>query len=179
MLTDVHGQPALAKRESRTISPDLLWKTKHVSSVVVKSGEPILMPEIADDFLTENSTDDAHLELLRRLEPRSGICVPLRARGRILGTLVFVSRKAPLRFVWRALFWRSRRGVPATVSPSSSCAFLKNCPMLQISLADRLLNSARTIRPEMLRAAAVSCIAHTACGRCQSRRRPAAIGLIP
>lgn len=56
------------------------------------------MPEIADDFLIENSTDDAQLELLHRLEPKPGICVPLRARGRILGTLVFVSSRGKLRY---------------------------------------------------------------------------------
>ena len=55
------------------------------------TGESQLLAEINDEFLADAAWDSDHLEMLRRLAPSSLACVPLRARGRILGTLTFAS----------------------------------------------------------------------------------------
>lgn len=47
-------------------------------------------PEIDDDLLRRVARDDEHLEALRALGLRSGVVVPLQARGRQLGSLILV-----------------------------------------------------------------------------------------
>jgi signal transduction histidine kinase len=54
---------------------------------VIRTGEAELFPEIGDDFLKPLAQDAEHLAMLRALGLRSGICVPLLARGRVLGAL--------------------------------------------------------------------------------------------
>ncbi|HJZ46086.1 MAG TPA: ATP-binding protein [Roseiflexaceae bacterium] len=54
---------------------------------VIHTGEAELFSQVADDFLTLLASTPEHLALLRQLGLRSGICVPLTARGRVLGAL--------------------------------------------------------------------------------------------
>ena len=55
----------------------------------VRLGEPVLIPEVRDGLLERIAEDDEHLALLRRVGPRSLLCVPLVAAGRVLGSLLF------------------------------------------------------------------------------------------
>jgi PAS domain S-box-containing protein len=57
---------------------------------VVRSRKPQLVPEIGPRMLDELTYDDIHLGLLRDMEPRSAMFVPLVARGRTLGALVLL-----------------------------------------------------------------------------------------
>jgi len=82
----------------RELDPNSLRESRRISSAVVDTGEPILVSEITDDLLNENSTDEGHVELLRKLDPRSCILVPLRARSRTLGVITFVSSRKDLRY---------------------------------------------------------------------------------
>ena len=82
----------------RELDADALRESRRLSSTVFKTGESVLLPEVDDGDLIQDSTGDAHLELLRRLDPRSYICVPLRARGRVLGTIVLVSSRESFRY---------------------------------------------------------------------------------
>lgn len=61
---------------------------------VVETGESELYPEVTEDLLRENSHDDEHLELLRGLRLRSGIAVPLMARGSPIGALTLASEES-------------------------------------------------------------------------------------
>ncbi|HEX4961746.1 MAG TPA: ATP-binding protein [Thermoanaerobaculia bacterium] len=54
---------------------------------VLRTGEPILAPEITEDQIRSGARSAHHLELLLRLRPRSSILVPLVAHGRVLGAL--------------------------------------------------------------------------------------------
>src|SRR5262249_31549590 len=54
---------------------------------VIRPGEAALFSQVADDFFTLLASTPEHLALLRQLGLRSGICVPLTARGRVLGAL--------------------------------------------------------------------------------------------
>lgn len=82
----------------RELDARALREARRLSSGVLKTGESVLLPEVTEDHLVQGSTCEEHLELLRKLQPRSYICVPLRARGRTLGTVVFVSSRQNLRY---------------------------------------------------------------------------------
>ncbi len=58
---------------------------------VLRTGQPELIPSISDELLRKVVQDDEHLALLRTLGLRSGMVVPLRARGRTLGAITLVA----------------------------------------------------------------------------------------
>ncbi|AHY48228.1 Bacterial regulatory protein, luxR family (plasmid) [Rubrobacter radiotolerans] len=62
----------------------------HGTPRVLKSGRPEIIPEVDDAVLRSIARNEAHLDLLRRLEPRSYMCVPLRLRRRPFGAIGLV-----------------------------------------------------------------------------------------
>lgn len=54
---------------------------------VMRLGESVRIAEVSESILKAAARDAGHLELLRALDPRSLLIVPLVARGRILGSL--------------------------------------------------------------------------------------------
>lgn len=58
---------------------------------VVRTREPQLYHEIPDEMLVAGARDEEHLAILRSLEFRSAIVVPIICRDRALGTLTLVS----------------------------------------------------------------------------------------
>ncbi|WP_438044555.1 sensor histidine kinase [Sorangium sp. So ce128] len=58
---------------------------------VLRSGEPLLVPEVSEAVLREYCEDDEHVRLLRELGTYSSITVPLVARGQPIGALGIVS----------------------------------------------------------------------------------------
>ncbi len=65
---------------------------------VLRTGEAELVPDFGAEALRLIARDDEHLALLERLEVRSYIGVPLRARGRTIGAIAFVSSGSGRRF---------------------------------------------------------------------------------
>jgi PAS domain S-box-containing protein len=57
---------------------------------VLRTGESEMMSHIPEALLTAAARDPEHLALLRALGLRSYVCVPLTARGRVLGALTLV-----------------------------------------------------------------------------------------
>ncbi len=57
---------------------------------VLRTGQSELYPHIPDSVLVEAASDAEHLRILRELRLHSGMCVPIKARGRTLGTITFV-----------------------------------------------------------------------------------------
>src|SRR5215208_706809 len=53
----------------------------------LQSGEPAVFPEFDQALLRGTAQDDGHFELLRQLDPRAAVAVPLVARKRIIGSL--------------------------------------------------------------------------------------------
>ena len=61
---------------------------------VLRTGRSVLLPGLPDQAFYEREMGAGeHLEVLRRLEPRSLISVPLLARGRTLGAMTLVSSR--------------------------------------------------------------------------------------
>jgi predicted ATPase/signal transduction histidine kinase len=63
----------------------------HPAARVLRSGEPLLLPEITDEAVKSHSEDEEHLKLILELRTRSGLAVPLLARGQTLGVLTLGS----------------------------------------------------------------------------------------
>ena len=63
----------------------------HGISRVLATGRSEVMTSIPDWFLISTARDGEHLELLRQVAGRSYMCVPLSARGRILGAITFIT----------------------------------------------------------------------------------------
>ena len=57
-------------------------------AVVIRTRQPLLVPEVADPVFQRAATDAAHLDVLRRLDWRSLIFAPLEARGSMIGLLI-------------------------------------------------------------------------------------------
>jgi len=68
------------------------------AAAVIRTGEAELVSEITDEMLTASAVDELHLDLLRRLELRSYMCVPLKSRDRVLGAITFISSESGRRF---------------------------------------------------------------------------------
>jgi signal transduction histidine kinase len=72
---------------------------------MVKTQEPELVPEVSDEMLAAEARDARHLEILRALRIGSYMVVPLKRRGRMLGTLTFVGADGELRYTPRDLLF--------------------------------------------------------------------------
>jgi PAS domain S-box-containing protein len=63
---------------------------------VIASGAPIVFRELNDDDVIALARDERHLEILRELELRSVMIVPIKVRDRIFGAINFIrSRREP------------------------------------------------------------------------------------
>jgi len=65
---------------------------------VIRTGEPVLLPEISDEGIRARSEDDDHAELVRQLGTRSALAVPLVARGQTLGVITLCSSRPGRRY---------------------------------------------------------------------------------
>jgi PAS domain S-box-containing protein len=70
----------------------------HGAGHVAATGESELLPEVTDAILKETARDEEHYGLLRALNLVSLMCVPLQARGRILGAITLASSESGRRF---------------------------------------------------------------------------------
>lgn len=87
-----HRDPAKAELVARLHAyvPDLKTNN-HPWAGAVRSGTTQVVKTVDDEYLRSIARDDHHLEVLRALEPTSYIIIPLAARGRILGSLLFAT----------------------------------------------------------------------------------------
>jgi len=91
-------EPVLRELERRyPAAPD----SRAPAAEVIRTGEPVLLPELSDEGIRARSEDDDHAELIRQLGTRSTLAVPLAARGRTLGVITLCS-SAPGRPYGRA-----------------------------------------------------------------------------
>ncbi|CAN5831051.1 hypothetical protein BH23GEM9_BH23GEM9_30100 [soil metagenome] len=65
---------------------------------VVRTGQPELHREIPEELLRQSAVDGEHLHLLKQLQLRSYMVVPLIARGSTLGAITLVSAETGVHF---------------------------------------------------------------------------------
>ena len=92
----VEGGEALLRRLDYFTMDDL--SDRHPLIRVLRGGEAVLVREIAEGALETLGMPAERLETLKRLNPRSMICVPLLASGRVLGAVTFVATVSGRRF---------------------------------------------------------------------------------
>jgi signal transduction histidine kinase len=63
--------------------------SRQPTSVVVRSGAPLLLPEVDDEALRSLCVDEEHARLLRAIGARSLLVVPIVSRGLVLGAVAF------------------------------------------------------------------------------------------
>ena len=97
-----HADPAkepLLRELQRRYPPR--WDSPHLATAVLRTGEPLLLPDRSDEDLRGATDDDEHARLVRELGTRTTLVVPLVARGQTLGTIT-LSSAAPGRRYGRA-----------------------------------------------------------------------------
>jgi PAS domain S-box-containing protein len=65
---------------------------------VLRSKQPLLISALTDDQIRTSARDEDHLELMKKLDPRSLIVVPMVARGRSTGVVTLLSSHPTRRF---------------------------------------------------------------------------------
>jgi signal transduction histidine kinase/GAF domain-containing protein len=82
--SDSHKEDLLREMRKR-YSPTL--DSPQPAAQALRSGKPAVFPEFDPASLRETARDDGHFELLRQLDPRAAVAVPLVARKRMIGSL--------------------------------------------------------------------------------------------
>lgn len=89
---------AVAHRDPAKIALAMEFHTKYPPSLssgsaianVIETGEPQFFPEVTPEMLSQRALDPERLRLVTALNMRSVLVVPMSARDRVLGALVFV-----------------------------------------------------------------------------------------
>jgi signal transduction histidine kinase/HAMP domain-containing protein len=98
-LAITHVDPAkreLAYQLQHRYPPD--WNAPQGAGQVMRTGQPELYPEITDEMLVAAARDAEMLHILRDLQMKSAMVVPLTARGRTLGAITFVWAESNRRY---------------------------------------------------------------------------------
>ena len=98
-LAVAHMDPvklALAEEYQQRFPPDPEASTGNYE--VLRTGRSHLVTELTDEMMVESVSDPEQLEMLRGLSFRSGLVVALKARGRVFGTVTWVSGESRRRF---------------------------------------------------------------------------------
>lgn len=90
---------------------------------VVKTGESLFMPEIPAELIEQTAQDEEHLEIIRSLQMRSAMIVPLQARNRIFGAISFVAAESGRAFTEEDLLMAEEIGRRAGIAIDNARLF--------------------------------------------------------
>jgi PAS domain S-box-containing protein len=77
----------------REYEPEQMQPDRGIGRVIA-TGEPALFNEITEEALRASAVDDRHFELLRQVGLRAALLVPMKIRGRTIGTISLVSAES-------------------------------------------------------------------------------------
>ncbi|MBA2297236.1 MAG: response regulator [Actinobacteria bacterium] len=86
-LADPRKTLLVRELEASSLSKD----ATEAGPVAIREGRPILVPELDDEMLVAFAGNERELEVLRSLELRSYMAVPLVARGEVFGAITLVA----------------------------------------------------------------------------------------
>jgi len=102
----VNADETIQQAAAHHIDPEMVERRRHLirhyptipSSPfgypkVIRSGEPELLPEVTDDILKAAATNEEHLQMLRGLNYKSSLCVPLRNARGVFGAFTLATLK--------------------------------------------------------------------------------------
>ena len=84
-------------REMRLLYPPEI-DSPQPAAQTLRSGEPVVFPEFDPESLRETTRDERHFELMRQLDPRAAVAVPLSARKRTIGSLTLAMSESDRRY---------------------------------------------------------------------------------
>lgn len=95
-LAVAHAAPAEVQwvREAQRRYPIDMTQTGQPVVEAISTGKTVFLPEIPDAVLASAARDEEHLRLIRKLDLRSYLCVPLTARGKTTGAITFATTQA-------------------------------------------------------------------------------------
>jgi PAS domain S-box-containing protein len=85
----VHTNPECAPIMQRLRELPFSQLPTHPATIALERGEPVINTDITDELLAAMEHDEEYLQLMRKLAPRSTIAVPLQARDRTMGAIMF------------------------------------------------------------------------------------------
>lgn len=90
-----HVDPARVELAARLreYEPEHMQPDRGIGRVIA-TGEPVLYNEIPDELVRASAVDERHLELLRQVGLRAVLLVPMKIRGRTIGTISLVSSES-------------------------------------------------------------------------------------
>lgn len=98
-LAFAHADPAQRERTNqRPKEYPLDTRAQHLVPYVIRTGIAEYFETVPDSILEQSARDQEHLEMLHQLGMTSYICVPLRARGNMLGTVTFAMSESGRRY---------------------------------------------------------------------------------
>ena len=97
-LEIAHADPAREPLAQELVQFPVDPNGPHPAMQVLRTGESVLLPDIPDELLAVVAENEEHLRILRQLGIRSGMIVPLVARGRTLGTITLVAAESGRRY---------------------------------------------------------------------------------
>lgn len=97
-IETAHVDPAKMPVAQVTVRHRVESEEGHPLFQVLRTGQPVLLPEIPDALVRTMAQNPEHLEMIQRLGMRSGMVVALRARERTLGAIVLVSAESGRRY---------------------------------------------------------------------------------
>lgn len=150
-LTSCHASDAGLTERARAFfgAAPILPGTPHGPAAVLATGKPQLLPEVTPAMLRAVTTTQRQADRLGEVLRRSSICVPLTARGRILGVLT-LSRDEPYDDADAGHALDLARRAALAVDNATRYAFERDLAVtLQRSLLPRALD-----QPEAMTAAA-------------------------
>jgi serine phosphatase RsbU (regulator of sigma subunit) len=87
-LASAHRDPSRSAELADYVRAMVTGMTEQAAArVVIRTGQPLVVPSLDDDYVRRALADPAARTALDRLAPESGIVVPLVARGQTLGAL--------------------------------------------------------------------------------------------
>jgi signal transduction histidine kinase len=90
-LQVAHADPAMADLTQQLLAFPLEPGRAHISLQALETGQSILVTDVDGALLDTLSQNAEHRRILGELKPRSHMAVPLQARDRLLGVVLFVS----------------------------------------------------------------------------------------
>ncbi|MEH2173268.1 PAS domain S-box protein [Nostoc sp.] len=97
-LPIAHADPSKAELARKLQEYATDYKGASAITRVLQTGQSELISEISDSLLVASTQNQEHLELVRQLGMKSVMIVPLIAKGRVLGTISFVSTQSNRRY---------------------------------------------------------------------------------
>jgi PAS domain S-box-containing protein len=105
---------AAREQEPEQLDPD------RAAGQVFATGVSQLYPDVSDEMIAESARDEAHLQLLRALQIRSVLIVPLRVPTRIIGVMTLVTAESRRRLTPEDLELAEQLGRRAAVATENA-----------------------------------------------------------